>query len=73
MFTFHTACYRSSSTRARADRELHSEDDCAEPARAGAGNLLCRLPGESSEWVMFCAHLDTVPHREPIEVVLHKP
>lgn len=47
-----------------------SEDDCAEPARAGAGNLLCRLPGSSSEWVMFCAHLDTVPHEQPIEVVL---
>ena len=40
-----------------------SEDDAAVPARAGAGNLLARLPGQRDEWVMFCAHIDTVPHR----------
>lgn len=46
-----------------------SEDDAAGPAGAGAGNLLARLPGESDEWVMFCAHIDTVPHKGQIEVV----
>jgi tripeptide aminopeptidase len=46
-----------------------SEDDAAGPAEAGAGNLLARLPGESAEWVMFCAHIDTVPHAGQIEVV----
>ncbi len=46
-----------------------SEDDAAGPAEAGAGNLLARLPGASDEWVMFCAHIDTVPHRGQIEVV----
>lgn len=46
-----------------------SEDDAAGPAEAGAGNLLARLPGRSDEWVMFCAHLDTVPHRGQVEVV----
>jgi tripeptide aminopeptidase len=46
-----------------------SEDDAAEAAEAGAGNLLARLPGQSEEWVMFCAHLDTVPHRGRVEVV----
>jgi len=46
-----------------------SEDDAAGPAEAGAGNLLARLPGRSDEWVMFCAHLDTVPHKGQIEVV----
>jgi tripeptide aminopeptidase len=46
-----------------------SEDDAAGPAEAGAGNLLARLPGESDEWVMFCAHIDTVPHKGQIEVV----
>jgi tripeptide aminopeptidase len=45
-----------------------SEDDAAGPAEAGGGNLLARLPGRSEEWVMFCAHLDTVPHRGQIEV-----
>jgi len=47
-----------------------SEDDAAGPAEAGAGNILARLPGRSEEWVMFCAHLDTVPHEGQIEVVL---
>ena len=46
-----------------------SEDDAAGPAEAGAGNLLARLPGHSDDWVMFCAHLDTVPHRGQVEVV----
>jgi tripeptide aminopeptidase len=46
------------------------EDDAAGPARAGAGNLIARLPGASDGWVMLCAHLDTVPHGDPIEVEL---
>jgi len=45
------------------------EDDAAGPARAGAGNLLARLPGRGEGWVMFCAHLDTVPHDGRVEVV----
>jgi tripeptide aminopeptidase len=46
-----------------------SEDDAASPAEAGAGNILARLPGTGDEWVMFCAHIDTVPHDGQIEVV----
>ncbi len=46
-----------------------SEDDAAGPAEAGAGNIFARLPGRSDDWVMFCAHLDTVPHRGQVEVV----
>ena len=46
-----------------------SEDDAAGPAEAGSGNILARLPGASDEWVMFCAHIDTVPHAGQIEVV----
>jgi tripeptide aminopeptidase len=46
-----------------------SEDGAAGPAEAGAGNILARLPGLSEGWVMFCAHLDTVPHQGQIEVV----
>jgi tripeptide aminopeptidase len=46
-----------------------SEDDAAGPAGAGAGNLLARLPGRSDDWLMFCAHLDTVPHEGQVEVV----
>ena len=46
-----------------------SEDDGAEAAQAGAGNLLARSPGTGGGWLMFCAHLDTVPHRGRVEVV----
>jgi tripeptide aminopeptidase len=49
--------------------EVH-EDEAAGPAGAGCGNLLSRVPGEGPGWVMFCAHLDTVPHEGPIQVVL---
>jgi tripeptide aminopeptidase len=47
-----------------------SEDGAAGPARAGAGNLIARVPGSGEGWVMLCAHLDTVPHDGPIEVLL---
>ena len=47
-----------------------SEDDSAERADANAGNLICRIPGRADGWVSFFAHMDTVPHPEPIEVVL---
>jgi tripeptide aminopeptidase len=47
-----------------------SEDDSAAPARAGAGNLIARLPGRGDGWVSFFSHLDTVPHDGPIEVEL---
>jgi tripeptide aminopeptidase len=46
-----------------------SEDGAAGAAEAGAGNILARLPGQSEDWVMFCAHIDTVPHQGQIEVV----
>ncbi|MGH2956229.1 MAG: M20/M25/M40 family metallo-hydrolase [Solirubrobacterales bacterium] len=45
-----------------------SEDDSAAPARAGAGNLIARVPGRSEGWLAFFAHLDTVPHEGSIEV-----
>jgi tripeptide aminopeptidase len=46
------------------------EDDAATAARAGAGNLVARVPGTGEGWVMFCAHLDTVPEPGRIEVEL---
>ena len=46
------------------------EDDAAGPARAGAGNLIARVPGTGEAWVMLCAHLDTVPEDGAIEVEL---
>lgn len=47
-----------------------TEDDAAAAAGAGCGNLLARLPGQQERSIAFCAHLDTVPHEGPIEVVL---
>jgi tripeptide aminopeptidase len=44
------------------------EDGAAAEARAGAGNLIARIPGRGEAWVMLCAHLDTVPHDGAIEV-----
>lgn len=46
------------------------EDGAAEEARAGSGNVIARIPGRGEGWVMFCAHLDTVPEAGEIEVVL---
>ena len=46
------------------------EDGAAVPARAGAGNLLARLPGRGEDWVLFSAHLDTVPVEGVVEVML---
>jgi tripeptide aminopeptidase len=47
-----------------------TEDDSAERAEAGAGNLIARIGGRAERWVAFTAHLDTVPHDAPIEVEL---
>jgi tripeptide aminopeptidase len=51
-----------------------AEDDAAGPARAGAGNLTVKVPpaggdSEDAPWTMFAAHVDTVPHEGPIDVV----
>jgi tripeptide aminopeptidase len=45
-----------------------SEDASATPAQADAGNLVARVPGRGEGWLSFFAHLDTVPHEDPIEV-----
>jgi tripeptide aminopeptidase len=47
-----------------------SEDDTAAAARAGSGNLIARVPGRGDGWVMFCAHMDTVPHDGDVRVLL---
>lgn len=60
------------------------EDDAAGLARAAAGNLIARIPpaevaqtspggtqaqSRGDSWIAFFAHVDTVPHEEPIVVV----
>jgi tripeptide aminopeptidase len=44
------------------------EDDSAEEARSDSNNVIARVPGESDGWVMFCAHMDTVPDSGGVEV-----
>jgi len=45
-----------------------TEDDSGPAARAGAGNLIARVPGRGDGWLSFFSHLDTVPHQGPVEV-----
>ena len=47
-----------------------AEDDTAQRARSDSGNVIARVPGAGEGWVMFCAHLDTVPHEGPVAVDL---
>jgi tripeptide aminopeptidase len=46
-----------------------AEDDTAAETGAGCGNLLARLPGpDGARTIMLCAHLDTVPLADTVEV-----
>ena len=48
-----------------------TEDDTAAETGAGCGNLVARIPGPpGARTVMLCAHLDTVPVADRIEVEL---
>jgi tripeptide aminopeptidase len=47
-----------------------TEDQSTAATGADAGNLLATIPGpEGSRTILLCAHLDTVPHDEPVRVV----
>jgi tripeptide aminopeptidase len=59
----------------RADLEalglVVEEDDTASETGADCGNLFTRIPGpEGARTVMLCAHLDTVPLADRVEVEL---
>ena len=48
-----------------------TEDDTAAETGAGCGNLLARIPGPpGARTVMLCAHIDTVPLADGVEVEL---
>ena len=48
-----------------------TEDDTAAETGAGCGNLLARIPGPpGARTVMLCAHIDTVPLTDGVEVEL---
>jgi tripeptide aminopeptidase len=47
-----------------------SEDGTGPQTGSDAGNLLARIEGpEGSRTILMCAHVDTVPHDAPVEVV----
>jgi tripeptide aminopeptidase len=58
------------SARLRAMGLEVEEDGAAEPAGAGSGNLLARIPGRGERTILLCAHLDTVEQSAPIDPVL---
>ncbi len=46
------------------------EDGSGQAIGSDAGNLLARIPGRSSQSILVCAHLDTVPLTAPLRPVL---
>jgi tripeptide aminopeptidase len=46
------------------------EDGSGPAAGSECGNLLARVPGSGEDWLLLCAHLDTVIPQAPIEPVL---
>jgi tripeptide aminopeptidase len=47
-----------------------TEDGAGPVAGADAGNLLVQIPGASDQWLLLCAHMDTVPLVSVVEPVL---
>lgn len=80
--TFETLCQIPSPTgreRAVADwltAELRSlghsvsEDAAGVEVGADAGNLLVQIPGACDQWLLLCAHMDTVPLVSAVEPVI---
>jgi tripeptide aminopeptidase len=65
------ACADRVTTELRALGLEVLEDEVGAEIGANAGNLLVHMPGRSERSIMFCAHLDTVPHGDiPIEPVV---
>jgi tripeptide aminopeptidase len=46
------------------------EDDAGPAVGADSGNLLARIPGVGPEFILICAHLDTVPLAAPVDPVI---
>ena len=47
-----------------------AQDGAGGAVGGDAGNLLARIPGTGEGWLLFCAHLDTVPLAAPVEPVI---
>jgi tripeptide aminopeptidase len=46
------------------------EDDAGPAVGSDAGNVFARIEGSSSESILICAHMDTVPLTAPVEPVI---
>ncbi len=64
------ACADAVTAELRALGVEVEEDDAGAQSAGDAGNLLARLPGTGPEWMLLCAHLDTVPLVAVVEPVL---
>jgi tripeptide aminopeptidase len=47
-----------------------AEDGAGAGIGGDCGNLLARVPGNGDRFILFCAHLDTVPLAAPVEPVV---
>jgi tripeptide aminopeptidase len=64
------ACAQAVTSELQALGLTVSEDGAGEAVGGDCGNLLARIPGRGDRWVLFCAHLDTVPVAAPLEPVI---
>jgi tripeptide aminopeptidase len=47
-----------------------AEDGAGATIAGDCGNLLARIPGSGDRFILFCAHLDTVPLSAPVDPVV---
>jgi tripeptide aminopeptidase len=64
------ACADWVSTELRSMGLDVQEDGSGAAVGSDAGNLFSRIPGRSSQSILICAHLDTVPLSAPVEPVV---
>ena len=64
------ACADAVAEELRAVGLSVTEDAAGDALGGDCGNLLARIPGSGEGWILFCAHLDTVPVAAPPEPVV---
>jgi len=64
------ACAEAVSAELRGLQLSVAEDAAAAAVGGDCGNLLARIPGSGERWILFCAHLDTVPVAAALEPVV---
>jgi tripeptide aminopeptidase len=63
-------CAEAVSAELRSLGLAVAEDRAGAAIGGDCGNLLARIPGSGERWLLFCAHLDTVPVAAPIEPIV---